>query len=361
MGVKPSSLEIMELELKNYYQGKKILVTGHTGFKGSWLSIWLKYLGAEVIGYALAPKTKQDNFCLSGLEKELHHIEGDIRDAGNLKRVVDEVKPDVVFHLAAQPIVGESYANPGETYDVNVMGTLNVLDAIRHQPSVKSGIMITSDKCYENKEWSWGYRENDEMGGHDPYSSSKACCEILISSYSRSFFKDDNQVIASVRAGNVIGGGDWNDGRIVPDCIRAIEKGDAIELRSPLSTRPWQHVLEPLSGYLLLGAKITTDPSRYCGSWNFGPSMDDIQTVEKLVETVIKNLGSGEWKDLSDRQVYHEANLLALDVSKARHQLDWKPNWHFEEAIAKTVEWYRDREKGSVYELCLKQIKEYMN
>ena len=271
----------------NVYKNKTVLVTGHTGFKGSWLSIWLRELGANVIGYALDPYTEKDNFVLAKLEDKITDIRGDIRDKKNLKEVFDKYKPEFVFHLAAQPLVRLSYENPIETYEINVMGTINVLECIRETPETKIGIMITTDKCYENKEQIWGYRETDPLGGYDPYSSSKGAAEIAISSWRNSFFNPKDyekhkKSIASVRAGNVIGGGDWSLDRIIPDCIRALEKDEAISIRNPKAIRPWEHVLEPLNGYLLLGQKMYEEPSKYCEGWNFGPNLDSIVSVCKI-------------------------------------------------------------------------------
>lgn len=279
----------------SFYKGKRVLVTGHTGFKGSWLSIWLNELGAKVVGVSLDPISKYDNYVLSGIGEKIEaDLRADIRNGVCLKKIFREYQPEIVFHLAAQPLVRLSYEIPVETYEINVMGTINVLEAIRATDSVKVGVMITSDKCYENKEQIWSYRENDPMGGYDPYSSSKAATELAISSWRRSFFHPiqyDNhgKSLASVRAGNVIGGGDWAKDRIIPDCIRALESGCDIEIRNPKAIRPWQHVLEPLGGYLLLAKKMWNEPTRYCGGWNFGPCAENITTVWNMAEEVIKN------------------------------------------------------------------------
>lgn len=349
----------------NVYKNKTVLVTGHTGFKGSWLSIWLRELGANVIGYALDPYTEKDNFVLAKLENKITDIRGDIRDKEHLEKVFEQYKPDFVFHLAAQPLVRLSYDQPVETYEVNVMGTINVMECIRKTPETRIGIMITTDKCYENKEQIWGYRENEAFGGYDPYSSSKGAAEIAISSWRNSFFNPKDyekhkKSIASVRAGNVIGGGDWSLDRIIPDCIRALEKGEAIRIRNPKAIRPWEHVLEPLSGYLLLGKKMYEEPSKYCEGWNFGPSLDSIVPVWEIGEKIIKYYGSGELEDKSKKDELHEAKLLALDITKARFNLGWKPRWDIDKAIEKTVEWYKKYSNEDVYELCIKQIEVFL-
>lgn len=351
----------MKKDFNGIYNGKTVLVTGHTGFKGSWLSIWLNELGAKVIGYGLDPYTDNDNFVVTGLKDKIIDIRGDLRDEEKMMRVFEEYKPEFVFHLAAQPLVRLSYDIPKETYEVNVMGTLNVLECIRKSQSVKVGIMITTDKCYENKEQIWGYRETDAMGGYDPYSSSKGCAELLISSYRNSFFNPKDydihgKSIASVRAGNVIGGGDWSKDRIVPDCIKALQKNEIIEIRSPLSTRPWQHVLEPLSGYLLLGEKMYSNPELYCEGWNFGPDYDGIQPVKNVVDYIVKFWGDGQWKDVSQNKKVHEATLLSLDCTKAKQLLNWYPKLNLENALRYTVEWYNSFGKLDMYDLCVKQI-----
>ncbi|BBE30216.1 CDP-glucose 4,6-dehydratase [Tepiditoga spiralis] len=350
----------------NIYKEKRVLVTGHTGFKGSWLTIWLKELGAEVIGYALDPYTVKDNFVLSKLSDKIVDIRGDIRDKKKLEKVFNEYKPQIVFHLAAQPLVRLSYEIPVETYEVNVMGTINIMECIRKTPETKVGIMITTDKCYENREQIWGYRENEAMGGYDPYSSSKGAAEIAISSWRRSFFNTKDyekhgKAIASVRAGNVIGGGDWARDRIIPDCIRALEKGNPIEIRNPKAIRPWEHVLEPLSGYLLLGEKLLKNPKKYAEGWNFGPTLDSIVSVWEIGKKVIKNYGNGELKDISNSTAVHEAKLLALDISKSRFKLGWKPTLNIDETIEMTVEWYREYKNRSVYNMCVEQIEKFIN
>ncbi len=350
----------------NIYRGKKVLVTGHTGFKGSWLSIWLRELGAEVIGYSLDPYTEKDNFNLSKLSEKILDIRGDIRDRKYLREVFEKYQPEIVFHLAAQPLVRLSYDIPVETYETNVMGTINILEEIRNSKSVKVGILITTDKCYENKEQIWGYRENEAFGGYDPYSSSKGACEIAIHSWIKSFFNPKDydkhgKSIASVRAGNVIGGGDWAKDRIVPDCIRALEENKDIEIRSPKSIRPWEHVLEPLSGYLLLGQKMLEEPTKYCEGWNFGPTLDAIVNVWEVASNIVKFYGKGKLKDISNPNDLHEAKLLLLDITKARFELGWKPTLTIEQSIELTVDWYKRYMSEDVYELCRKQIERFSN
>lgn len=350
----------------NIYKDKTVLITGHTGFKGSWLSIWLIELGAKVIGYSLDPYTENDNFVVSNLGEKLIDIRGDIRDKSKLGKVFQEFKPEFVFHLAAQPLVRLSYENPVETYEINVMGTINVLEAVRKSESVKVAIMVTTDKCYDNKETFWGYREIDSLGGHDPYSSSKGAAEIAINSWRLSFLNPNNIInhgksIASVRAGNVIGGGDWSKDRIIPDCIRALEANKNIEIRSPDSVRPWEHVLEPLSGYLCLGQKMYVDPSKYAEAWNFGPEMNSIISVWEVAEKVVNYFGKGSLVDVSIDRSLHEAKFLSLDISKARHLLGWSPTLNIDQTIKLTVEWYKNYKFTDVYDLCKNQINEFVS
>ena len=346
------------------YKGKRVLVTGHTGFKGSWLCEWLLALGAEVHGYALEPPTKPSLFKQLKLARRIKsHTIGDVRDLDSLVRTIRRVRPDFIFHLAAQPLVRFSYAHPVETFETNVMGTVNVLEACRHLKNRCSVVCITTDKCYENKETSRPYREDDPMGGFDPYSCSKGCDELLIASYRRSFFGLPNSPVwvASARAGNVIGGGDWAKDRIVPDCMRALSKGEAIPVRNKVSTRPWQHVLEPLSGYLTLGAALNSRKrfDDYAGGFNFGPDPKDNRTVKELVEEILK-WRSGEWVDRSDPHAVHEAGLLNLDIRKARRVLGWKPRWNFSKTVRQTVEWYGAIENDAdPIETTQRQIEDY--
>jgi CDP-glucose 4,6-dehydratase len=351
--------------IKNVFKNKTVLVTGHTGFKGSWLCIWLKELGAKVVGYALKPHTDRDNYVVAGLEDRMNGIIGNVQDFHELKKVFEAYQPEFVFHLAAQAIVRESYENPKDTFDVNVGGTVNVLECCRLTDSVRVIINVTSDKCYENREWFWGYRENDPMGGDDPYSASKGCSELVTHAYEKSFFNPNHyethrKSLSSVRAGNVIGGGDWQRHRIIPDCIRALEKGEAIQIRNPDAVRPWQHVLEPLSGYLLLASRMDAYPRKFCGAWNFGPNHDGLMPVGKVADEVVSHWGNGSWVDASDAGSPHEAKLLSLEISKARSCLKWIPIWNTTKAIAETVNWYKNYRKNDPYKICMDQIERFM-
>ena len=356
----------MKNTFNGFYSGKRVLVTGHTGFKGSWLSIWLNEMGAKVIGIAQEPFSERDNYALSGIGNKIEaDIRGDIRDAYQMKQIFQEYQPEIVFHLAAQPLVRLSYDIPVETYETNVMGTINVLEAIRATSSVKVGVMITTDKCYENKEQIWGYRENEPMGGYDPYSSSKGCCELAISSWRRSFFNPKDYAkhgksIASVRAGNVIGGGDWATDRIIPDCIRALEAGHPIDIRNPKAVRPWQHVLEPLGGYMLLAQKMWNEPTKYCEGWNFGPRTESITPVWDVAQDVVKNYGYGTLNDVSDPNALHEAKLLMLDISKAKFLLGWEPRMNIHQCVELTVNWYKRYHHQNVYSLCIEEINNFL-
>ena len=350
--------------IDDFYKDKKILITGHTGFKGSWLSIWLNMMGAEVIGYSLKPYTERDNFVLTKLEDKIIHIVNDIRDYQNLFDVFKKYEPEFVFHLAAQPLVRESYVNPKETYDVNIGGTVNVLECCRFTKSVKVIVNVTSDKCYESKEWIWGYRENDRLGGYDPYSSSKAGSEIITAAYRQSFFNPEKvnkhgKNLASVRSGNVIGGGDWQTDRLISDCISSLEKNESVIIRNPSAVRPWQHVLEPLFGYLLLAEKMFENPGQYCEAWNFGPNEESIKPVCEVTDLVIQNWGGGNWEDHSDKNAPYETNILKLDISKARTRLGWNPILTIEQAVTATVDWYKIYQEKDMYQFCKEQIKLY--
>lgn len=351
----------------DFYKNKRVLVTGHTGFKGSWLSIWLHEMGAEVVGVALDPYSERDNYVLSGIGQKIEaDLRADIRDEERLNEIFREYQPEIVFHLAAQPLVRLSYEIPVETYETNVMGTIHVMEAIRHTDSVRVGVMITTDKCYENKEQLWGYRENEPMGGYDPYSSSKGAAELSISSWRRSFFnpkdygRKHHVSLASVRAGNVIGVGDWAKDRIIPDCIRALEADRPIEIRSPKAIRPWQHVLEPLGGYLLLSEKMWRNPTAYCEGWNFGPRMESVSTVWEVAQKLIANYGKGTLRDCSDPNALHEANLLLLDISKAKFRLGWEPRMNIDECMTMVADWYKRYQEEDVYRLCVEQIKTFV-
>ena len=360
----------MELNIfNNIYKDKKVLITGHTGFKGSWLSKWLLLLNAKVYGYALPPPTKPSLYEQLGIDNYIQSNINDIRDFVALKDFINDVKPDIIFHLAAQPIVRDSYIIPIETLETNVNGTANVLEAVRQLKIPANIIIITSDKCYENKEWIFGYRENDAFGGHDPYSASKGAAEIVVASWRNSFFnpKDYNKhkvKVASARAGNVIGGGDWANDRIMPDCIRALQKKKTIKIRNPLATRPWQHVLESLGGYLLLGSKLLNDNTseninKYCSGFNFGPFSTSNRPVEVLVNEVLKHW-SGTW-EYNKEDALHEAYLLNLNIDKAIQALNWSPIWGFEATIRNTVDWYKKTTENPkiINKITEDQIEEY--
>jgi CDP-glucose 4,6-dehydratase len=359
---------VMDTAFQGIFQDKPVLVTGHTGFKGSWLSIWLNELGAKVIGYSVDIPTVPSNFEASRLAKRIIDVRGDIRDIDTLHKTVDEHKPQVVFHLAAQPIVRESYADPKYTFDTNVGGTVNVLEVLRRTSSAKAAVFITSDKCYENQEWIWGYREIDRLGGHDPYSASKAMAELAISAYRRSFFpsakyEEHGVAIASTRAGNVMGGGDWAKDRILSDAMRALMEGRSIEVRNPEHVRPWQFVLEPLSGYLWLAAKLLREGCQFAEAWNFGPLEQRAITVRELVQKTIEIWGEGDWQDTSSSRAPHETGMLRLSWEKARNSLDWRPVYEWEEALRETVDWFKQYHLGSsstdMYHTCVDQIRCY--
>lgn len=334
-------------ELLVAYRGRRVLVTGHTGFKGSWLTICLRQLGAEIAGYALAPESSHDLFVRAGLERGVRHVVDDVRDLGALQRLFTSFQPECVFHLAAQPLVRRSFLEPKLTFDTNVGGSVNVLEAVRETPSVRALVYVTSDKCYRNVEWTWGYRENDPLGGHDPYSASKAAAEILFSAYADSFFSHRPELgAASARAGNVIGGGDWAADRILPDCIRALSQDEPVTLRNPASTRPWQHVLEPVVAYLLLGARLLSAPAQFGGAWNIGPRIESIRTVEDLARAVVGAWGTGDVRIETLGGQPHEARLLHLNCDKADRQLGWRPKWDFERTVAETVAWYSAVHRG---------------
>ena len=330
------------------FKGRRVFITGHTGFKGTWLAFLLNEVGAEVLGYALPPVGNKNHFELLGLAQIIRHIEADIRDEAKLTAVMKEFRPEFVFHLAAQALVRPSYSDPKITFETNVMGSVNLLEAVRKCESVRSLVYITSDKCYENLEWLWGYRENDPLGGHDPYSASKASAEMVFSAYARSFFfKRPELGAASTRAGNVIGGGDWAVDRIIPDCVRAIELGKPISLRNPSATRPWQHVLEPISGYLLLAASLREEPSAYAGSWNFGPPSKEVRTVLEVAEHLVARFGSGSIDRKASDDKHHEARLLQLNCDKAHQILGWHPRWDFERTLDMTADWYKQLYAGA--------------
>ena len=348
-----------------FWAGKRVFLTGHTGFKGSWLSLWLQSMGANVTGFSLPPPTTPSLFEVAHVADGMQSIMGDVRDLVGLQKAMGDAKPEVVIHMAAQPLVRYSYIGPVETYSTNVMGTVNLLESVRSTSSVKAVVNITSDKCYENREWVWAYRENDSMGGYDPYSSSKGCAELVASAYRSSFFNPNDYekhgvALASVRTGNVIGGGDWAADRLIPDIIRSIEKGTPVLIRSPFAIRPWQHVLEPLAGYLLLAERLYRGGIKYAEGWNFGPADTDARPVEWIVQKVCDTWGEGaSWMlDLQDNP--HEAHYLKLDCSKARNLLDWKPVWSLEHSIAKTVAWQKAANRHEdMHSLTLSQIVDY--
>ncbi len=353
------------MQHSNFWKNKKVLVTGHTGFKGSWLSLWLLKNGADVLGFSLPPDSEPSLFEQLSLKSDLrHHYLGDIRDVDNMSKIFTKFKPDIVFHLAAQPLVRESYRFPVDTWQTNVMGTINVLEILKNLDQRCAAVFITTDKCYENREWEYGYRESDPLGGYDPYSSSKAAAEIAIASWRNSFFKSLPVQIASARAGNVIGGGDWAKDRIVPDAMRALQRKEAIPVRNPHATRPWQHVLEPLWGYMVLAEKLYNshkNPNPFASSFNFGPNLSSNQKVSTLVEEILKHW-DGEWHDCSDPDSPHEASKLNLAIDKAFHQLSWQPVWDFSTTIQMLVEWYKasiEMNNLEIRDLSLSQIQSY--
>lgn len=350
----------------NIYKDKTVLVTGHTGFKGSWLTIWLQMMGARVVGYSLEPSSDNGNFGACHLSGRMFaDVRGDVRDIDHLAATVKKFRPEMVFHLAAQALVRPSYESPRETFETNIMGTINVLDIMRRDENLRRAVMITSDKCYENVEQIWGYKETDRMGGQDPYSASKGAAELTIAAYRHSYFDpmkfdQHGKAVASVRAGNVIGGGDWSVNRLIPDCIRYIQADRPIEIRNPVATRPWEHVLEPLSGYLRVGQKLYEDPVKYATSFNFGPGLAANKTVLEVVRRLVEYYGRGTVIDASDPNALHENTLLNLDVTKAYTMLDWEARWNLTEAVQKTVDWYKEAQKSKdMYDFCVKQILEH--
>ena len=351
------------MDLSELYGDRRIIITGDTGFKGSWLALWLHNLGATVTGIGLNPKTSRDNYVVCGLDSVITHYSCDIRRYDKILEIFSAIEPEMVFHLAAQPLVPESYVAPRETFEINTQGTANILEAIRHTSSILAGVMVTSDKCYENREWIYGYRETDPVGGHDPYSASKGAAEIVISSYIRSFFsKDGTPAISSVRAGNVIGGGDWSENRIIPDFMRSLEEKKPISLRNPRAVRPWQHVLEPLYGYLLLGAAMIQKGRSFSGAWNFGPFQRNNLTVEELIRKFIEH-GRGGMMETPKHDTFHEAGLLSLDISKAIYQLNWHPVLGIDAMIHLTLDEYniKNLTTEAVFDQRCAHIDEYMD
>ena len=348
-----------------FWAGKRVFLTGHTGFKGSWLSLWLQSMGANVTGFALLPPTTPSLFEVAHVADGMQSIMGDVRDLVSLQKAMDDAKPEVVIHMAAQALVRHSYDNPVETYSTNVMGTVHLLEAVRGTPSVKAVVNVTSDKCYENREWVWGYRENEPMGGFDPYSNSKGCAELVTSAYRNSYFhpekyKEHGVAIATGRAGNVIGGGDWAEDRLIPDVMRAIAQGRPVRIRNPHSTRPWQHVLEPLSGYLLLAQGLFEQGSAFAEGWNFGPNDDDTRPVSWVLEQLIQSWGDGVSWSHDEGKHPHESHCLKLDCAKAKSRLGWQPKWHLKTALDKVVDWQKQYVQGAdMKAVTLSQINDY--
>lgn len=356
---------IAPLPASAFWRGRKVFLTGHTGFKGGWLSLWLQQLGADLTGYALDPPTTPSLFAVARVADGMRSIIGDVRDAGALAAALREAAPEIVIHMAAQPLVRYSYQAPVETYATNVMGTVHLLEAVRQTPSVRAVVNVTSDKCYDNREWVWGYRENEPMGGYDPYSNSKGCAELVTAAYRNSYFHPAQHAqhgvaLASARAGNVIGGGDWAEDRLIPDILRAIAAGQPVAIRSPHAIRPWQHVLEPLSGYLLLAQRLVEDGPAHAEAWNFGPAEDDAKPVQWIVDTLTQSWGEGARWRLDDNPQPHEAHYLKLDCAKARARLGWRPRWPLTRALQSIVDWHRAHaHQADMRALCLRQIAAY--
>lgn len=359
MGIRSRTMEVLEVT-PTFWSGKRVFITGHTGFKGGWLALWLQSLGAKVHGYALNAPTDPHLFGVARVAEGMsNHTIADIRDADKFSAALQAARPEVVFHLAAQPLVRYSYTAPVETYAVNIMGTVNLLEAVRATPGVRAVVNVTTDKCYENREWLWGYREDEALGGHDPYSSSKACSELVTAAYRRSFLDAAGVALASARAGNVIGGGDWAVDRLLPDFLRALDAGGTLQIRSPNAIRPWQHVLEPVSGYLILAERLFNNQKSFAEGWNFGPSDDDARTVRWIVEQLVKATPGAAWASIDTPQP-HEAGYLKLDSSKARTRLGWQPRWRLATALAKTLEWHNAWRNGKdMRAVTLAQIDEY--
>ena len=346
----------------SFWKGKRVFVTGHTGFKGSWLSLWLQDMGAIVKGYALEPNTNPNLFTQAKVAQIMESEIGDITDLKHITESMIAFNPEVLIHMAAQPLVRLSYQEPVLTYATNVMGTVNVLEAARNCTNLKAIVSVTTDKCYENKEWAWGYRENEAMGGHDPYSSSKGCAELVTAAYRKSFFNGINSAyLASARAGNVIGGGDWADDRLIPDIIKAFEKNEPVIVRNPMATRPWQHVLEPLSGYLLLAQHLYEDGSDFAEGWNFGPKDEDCKSVSWILDKMVDKWGKGASWELDKNNNPHEAGYLKLDCSKAATQLNWYPKWNLEDTLESIINWHQNYiAQKNIQEQCLLEIAKYI-
>jgi CDP-glucose 4,6-dehydratase len=366
MGQRQSALESLAMR-PEFWRGKRVFLTGHTGFKGSWASLWLQTLGTELTGYALPPPTQPSLFEEAKLASGMHCITGDIRDLAALQRAIHQAKPDIVIHMAAQALVRYSYQNPVETYATNVMGTVHVLEAVRNTEGVRSVVNITTDKCYENREWAWGYRENEAMGGYDPYSNSKGCAELVSAGYRSSYFNPHTHAqhgvgVATVRAGNVIGGGDWASDRLIPDILAAFAQGTPARIRNPHAIRPWQHVLEPLRGYFTLAERLFEQGADYAEGWNFGPTDEDAKTVGTIVKDMAAMWGSGATWEIDAGEHPHEAHYLKLDISKARSRLDWHPRLRLDDALQQIVQWSKHRQAGAdVRQLTLDHIQAYQS
>lgn len=365
MGIRESTMESMGIN-PIFWKNKRVLLTGHTGFKGSWLALWLQKLETNLVGYALHPPTEPSLFEVAQVSKNMNSITGDVRDLAHLKKVFESFQPEIIIHMAAQSLVRYSYNNPVETYATNVMGTVNVLEAARSSGSVKAIVNVTSDKCYENKEWHWGYRENENMGGFDPYSNSKGCAELVTSAYRSSFFNPEEYsqhgvALASARAGNVIGGGDWAADRLIPDILKSIIANQPVRLRNPNSIRPWQHVLEPLNGYLTLAQALYQNGAGYSEAWNFGPKDQDVLTVENVTKQIISNWGeNASYEIVAESNAPHEATLLKLDCSKAYNKLRWQPKWNAMKTIEKICGWHKAHQHNqNMRNYCLQEIKEF--
>jgi CDP-glucose 4,6-dehydratase len=347
----------------SFWKGKKVYLTGHTGFKGSWLSLWLQMMGVNLKGYSLAPNTNPNLFTKAGVSKNMESEIGDIRDLSRISKSIQDFNPDILIHMAAQPLVRLSYKEPVETFSTNVMGTVNVLEAARKCPNLKAIVSVTTDKCYENKEWDWAYRESEPMGGQDPYSSSKGCAELVTYAYKQSFFNTiESASLASARAGNVIGGGDWADDRLIPDILKAFERSEPVIIRNPLSTRPWQHVLEPLSAYLVLAEHLYIYGDQFAEGWNFGPKDDDCKPVSWILDKMVNKWGNGASWNLDNNNNPHEAKFLKLDCSKAANRLKWQPKWNLEYSLGLIMNWHQNYlSNGDIKEECLKEINNYLS
>lgn len=344
-----------------FWFGKKVFLTGHTGFKGSWLSLWLQMMGANVKGYSLVPNSSPNLFTKARVFENMESEIGDIRDLNHISKSIKDFNPDIIIHMAAQPLVRKSYYDPVETYSTNVMGTVNLFEAARTCSNLKSIVSVTTDKCYENKEWDWGYRESEPMGGHDPYSSSKGCVELVTAAYRRSFFySNDSAFIASARAGNVIGGGDWSEDRLIPDILKAFENSEPVIVRNPLSTRPWQHVLEPLSGYLLLAENLYLSGDKFAEPWNFGPKEEDCKSVSWILDNLVEKWGNGASWTLDKKSNPHEAQFLKLDCSKAANRLKWYPKWDLNNSLSMIIKWHQNYlSNKDMKQECLNEIMNY--